>query len=304
MSWAQTTIEGNPYLVKLVIESFVNIKFFLSDLESLWKEDCSVREALARAREQNKRIEFDRETILSTLVHPPPSAIFRRSEQGDELECKYRISERPFHFKWILRKCDQKEYMEVITKPLLLSASSLAKQNEDLLNIIKQKDLEIEQYKLEGATLKRYKLITEKFNEDEFRQKIRFKPVAEFIKFSDHKFSDYLQMCETKEQNQATPEKTVSNITKNSPRGKKISRIRTHISKVQQHLDMSAVKVNFDDSDSSTPSALSDTEMKQLKFSREVKTEVDLPTVPTASSSRTDLKSNKRLKLSRKNLDL
>lgn len=141
-------------------------------------------------------------------------------------------------------------------------------------------------------------------------------------------------MCETKEQNQATPEKTVSNIAKSSPRGKKlvlacclrpnnyvifyllvmkcykfmflfrISRIRTHISKVQQHLDMSAVKVNFDDSDSSTPSALSDTEMKQLKFSREVKTEVDLPTVPTASSSRTDLKSNKRLKLSRKNLDL
>lgn len=66
MSWAQTTIEEKPYLVKLVIESFVNIKFFLSDLESLWKEDCSVREALARAGVSNRYQKADGAVLPSS----------------------------------------------------------------------------------------------------------------------------------------------------------------------------------------------------------------------------------------------
>lgn len=107
-------------------------------------------------------------TIFSLANH------YHFNSNENVLKTKYYIGAVPFHFNWKLTKSSADvvsdianprkgntnfhcfcQFYEEITRKLLVSLLNARDQKNELIDIVKRKDVEINQYKIEGATLMR-----------------------------------------------------------------------------------------------------------------------------------------------------
>lgn len=75
--------------------------------------------------------------------------------KNNELFLKYKVDDDPFKFNWNLSELPEEEFQQSFTNPLMFCVEALSKENYKLKEIIEKKDQEIEQFKLEGAVLRR-----------------------------------------------------------------------------------------------------------------------------------------------------
>lgn len=157
---------------------------WLSDFTSLWTESINTKsELLDRFFAENEIIDRSSEGIekqvLDTIGTLPPDSnknIELRIDNNEDdrnimLKFKYILSEIPVRFQWKLTKSDSKQFFDVITKSIFQQLFELQNRNEELVQIIKSKNLEIEQYKLDGAKpLMRKQFITPPFDENDYPQ--------------------------------------------------------------------------------------------------------------------------------------
>lgn len=150
------------------------ITCWFSDFKFIWTE-CfeNGSNMLERVKTLNPLLSTDGggSSLLKTVTTIPVDETFSKNcriEKNDDnlvLHMKYYLSDRvPLKFNWRMKKCTEHEFFEQITKRMLWQIGTLQQDNNSLMDLIKRKDQEIEQYKLEGAgPLIRKQLITEPF---------------------------------------------------------------------------------------------------------------------------------------------
>lgn len=157
---------------------------WLSNFTCLWTESITTKsELLDRFFAANEIIDRSSDGIekqvLDTIRTLPPDSknnieILIDNNEADQiitLKFKYILSGIPVRFHWKLTKSDSKQFFDVITKSIFQQLFELQNRNEELVKIIKSKDLEIEQYKLDGAKpLMRKQFITRPFDEHDYPQ--------------------------------------------------------------------------------------------------------------------------------------
>lgn len=130
---------------------------------------------------------------MEIILQKPEGYEFNKDDNILSLKYYFPKSRIPFRIIWRLKECDREQvrasnnnnfeektmivnfyfqYKNALSLPLLKANFEKNNQIEELIEIIRRKDIEIEQYKLEGGKLSRQILETEKFNESLFRTKM------------------------------------------------------------------------------------------------------------------------------------
>ncbi|TDG39850.1 hypothetical protein AWZ03_013725 [Drosophila navojoa] len=159
--------------------------------ELSYSEDLPVAEFLKRIKQLNKRVEFPAEAVRTALSSAQPAeATFRAASQNgaegqqetnqdDEqlerrtvLSLKYRIegTPAPLKWEWHLTSTDSVllTFYRHMLKNALHTAASLSKNVHYLLDIVKKKDIEVQQYRRDGARHWRTTVATEPFDVEAF----------------------------------------------------------------------------------------------------------------------------------------
>lgn len=175
--WSKLKLGANLFLSKFdrknseTVDSFT---FWLSDYKTLWSECINSKDnLLQRLADDNPALTITDEIFdqLVGALNPVESTAHANTDikPGDEeikLQLKLSLGDKiQSQFHWFLKKCDSETFFEQITKSLLYENCEL----KQLIDIVKKKDDEIKQHKLEGARpLERKRFITDVFNADEF----------------------------------------------------------------------------------------------------------------------------------------
>ncbi|XP_055303024.1 uncharacterized protein LOC129568779 [Sitodiplosis mosellana] len=176
--WSKLKIGADLFVGKFdrnSSEAGESFTFWLSDFKTLWSECVSSKEnLLQRLADDNPTLTISDEMsdqLLGALnTVGSATQVNTDIKPGDEefkLQFKLLLGEgtaRKFH--WLLTKCEPQVFFDQITKSLLHQICDLSQ----LIDIVKSKDDEIRQHKLEGArSLERRRFITKVFNADEFK---------------------------------------------------------------------------------------------------------------------------------------
>lgn len=188
--WSKYEENAEKFFVRITHKRLLDGKdqrtCWLTDLKSLYSETLNTSaDVMERAQNENPlmlvlKIE---EKILQAISTPPNTIATAEAEQitfdraTNRIQLKYHLSENiPLKFYWTLSKCDETAFFEMITMPLIRQMIHAEETNRNLIEIVKRKDLEIEQYKLDGAPpLLRRQFVTEHFNAN--KMKLLAKPL-------------------------------------------------------------------------------------------------------------------------------
>ncbi|XP_037038468.1 non-homologous end-joining factor 1-like [Bradysia coprophila] len=174
MDWQPIIVDGRneTFLVSIINRSNDNFQFNLTNLKELWNEKVEWQAILKRAKDENPimNVTEKESAVERTIFSPAKHYQTCTSTNGTELmlKTKHYISAVPFHFQWKLTKSGADVFYEEITRKLLVSLLNVQDQRTELFEVIKRKDAEIAQYKIEGAVLARRQLATQPFLKSEF----------------------------------------------------------------------------------------------------------------------------------------
>ncbi|XP_055371438.1 non-homologous end-joining factor 1-like [Condylostylus longicornis] len=164
--------------------NFETNTFLYTDLNHVYQEK-NVTNAFIKNRfeEVNPRIDFDEELVMNTLGDLPSACEIQKENKIIILNLKYNVDSDVLKFYWKLQPSED-NIKEVLIHPILLALNSFILQNDELVNIIRKKDIEIEQYKAEGAILKRRLVATKKFSHSNFNSNYVHVDVDEFLSYA------------------------------------------------------------------------------------------------------------------------
>ncbi|XP_034490875.1 uncharacterized protein LOC117794348 [Drosophila innubila] len=171
------------------------LQFYCHDkkTELSYIECLPMDQFMQRIRQQNKRVHFPIKAVRAALssANPMDCALSVtetddvRGETGEEqeqkqkheqkvytvLSLKYRIegAPAPLKWEWHLTRIDSALFYRSILKDALHAASYLNENLNVLLELVKKKDVELKQYRLEGAQLRRTTVATEPFDVPAFQ---------------------------------------------------------------------------------------------------------------------------------------
>ncbi|XP_058825983.1 uncharacterized protein LOC131685959 [Topomyia yanbarensis] len=143
------------------------------DMVQLWSETISILNLIEREKKTNSIIEYSPALVNETMLTRKADG-FDLQESTPEnsfelcLKLKYYVSGIPVTFNLQLKLASREELSENILLPTWRTLLLLYEENCALKDMLLKKDIEIEQYKVEGAVLKRNLVATTKFDEVQF----------------------------------------------------------------------------------------------------------------------------------------
>lgn len=156
------------------------LKFFVTNFVHVWVLKITEKELLALLHSQNPLLE----TITTENVWSIVEKHIDSRRQGDGSSCSLHLSVMEdtsltfkFHSKvlglavkmeLVMPQQDSTILFSEVTGPLLSVMNVLLARQDHLFSLLEKKDLEISQYKLEGAILSRRNIQTQPFNKNEF----------------------------------------------------------------------------------------------------------------------------------------
>ncbi|XP_052562373.1 uncharacterized protein LOC120417713 isoform X1 [Culex pipiens pallens] len=148
------------------------IQCCLFDLAQLWCETISVRNLIEREKKENSIIQYSCDIVNETILARKADDFNLQENIVDGntlgLKLKYYVSGIPVTFNLCLNIASREELSENIMLPVWRNLLQLYEENSALKDLLIKKDIEIEQYKIEGAVLKRNLVATAKFDEHKF----------------------------------------------------------------------------------------------------------------------------------------
>ncbi|XP_050098874.1 non-homologous end-joining factor 1-like isoform X2 [Anopheles aquasalis] len=144
------------------------IKCVLFDLQALWYERLPLESLVNRENERNPIVTYNEALINSTLLSIEAVAYTIEETETKKLTVKYYVSATPITFVFQLTAATTEQLSLQLIVPLWRTVLLLDSQKRNLKAILEKKDAELEQYRLEGAVLKRTTMQTSKFNGEEF----------------------------------------------------------------------------------------------------------------------------------------
>lgn len=160
----------------------------LTDLVNLWHEDLNTEQILKRCKDLNPSLEMPTDKLISflcELLHTTNSEdikIDASNELRVELVIKKKRNEYPFNWHFHLEKQTPRQFLEIITRPLLAVVREASSLEADFCSMLRNKDKQIADYKASGAALSRRNLETPDFNKDKFFAERRLKTIDESVK--------------------------------------------------------------------------------------------------------------------------
>lgn len=163
-----------------------SITCWLTDCKILYSETLNDRRVVIdRVKQGNAFLHLESgidQKIFETISTLPMASVSAKDDQiifspaDRRLQLKYFISDCvPMKFHWSLSQCDENAFHEMFTVPLLRQLVHAEQTVLDLVEIVHKKDLEIEQYKLDGALpLIRKQFVTERFDSGQLKSKRLF----------------------------------------------------------------------------------------------------------------------------------
>ncbi|EDV91846.1 GH24377 [Drosophila grimshawi] len=141
-----------------------------------YSENLTEPQILQRIRELNKRIHFPIAALNAALsgCNPVEAKMLTGPDAAENdavLSLKYRVegAAAPLKWEWHLAAMDSAIFFRNALKVTLNEGYNLNTNLQYLLNIIKLKDKELQQYRIEGSRLLRTTVATERFDADAFR---------------------------------------------------------------------------------------------------------------------------------------
>ncbi|KAH8300875.1 hypothetical protein KR044_000835 [Drosophila immigrans] len=181
--------------VKVSTEGAVEI--FCLDLKTdvCYTEHLSAIKFVPRVRKTNKRVYMSQTIIRSAIAGSQPAeaklgvanvrgsdsesnsgnedVAQQDSDQPTVLALKYHIGAQRvvLNWQWHLSVINAETFYQALVRDSLHAASYLNNTVDELVDVIKKKDMEIKQYRLEGAKLRRTTVATEVFDETAYQVK-------------------------------------------------------------------------------------------------------------------------------------
>ncbi|KYN38067.1 hypothetical protein ALC56_07561 [Trachymyrmex septentrionalis] len=170
--WKNLKINDKDYVICFIKEN-ESMKVFLTDLIEIWVETLTDETMFHKCQTMNPLLNlenFDWKQMTLDMLNDIPQYV-----HANVLEVTtYRIELRKdkdfvkLRFSLDLLKGTPQQFWESVTMPLCSSSMELIRRHKILLNLIKQKDEEIAEYKAEGAELIRKYIATKPFSEELF----------------------------------------------------------------------------------------------------------------------------------------
>ncbi|XP_034246829.1 non-homologous end-joining factor 1-like [Thrips palmi] len=160
------------------------LRLIISDFIHIWVQEMSDSTLLALCQEQNPLLEFNEDEFSAQTIWTMVdnhlgsrekedgfrSTLDLDLEEDSSLQLKFnsKMHGHPFKLNMTLLQENPNVLFNEVTSPLLLLSELLLAQQDHLFSLLEKKDLEIKQYKLEGATLSRRNIETTPFQRNEF----------------------------------------------------------------------------------------------------------------------------------------
>uniref|UniRef100_A0A0A9X3X2 Non-homologous end-joining factor 1 n=2 Tax=Lygus hesperus TaxID=30085 RepID=A0A0A9X3X2_LYGHE len=153
----------------------------VTNLKSLWRSRMTQDDILGLFRRQNPLLQAKSEWIM-TYVHScldskESSTCVKVDDTNKTLSLNLvnQASEVKVKLHLILHIQDDQEFFREVTNPLVAVVIQLMDQRSKLLALVKSKDLELREYKLEGAEITRKNVETSDVMEKEFLNESLFR---------------------------------------------------------------------------------------------------------------------------------
>ncbi|XP_065086084.1 non-homologous end-joining factor 1-like [Ochlerotatus camptorhynchus] len=163
----------------------------LFDLARLWCETISVEDLIEREKKSDAIIQYTPEIVNETILARKADD-FSISQGCEDSICgdlflrlKYYVQSYPVTFTLRLKVASTEELAENVLLPTWRTLLLLYEENCSLKDIIIKKDIEIEQYKVEGAVLKRSLVATNKFDECKFAENFPLSAAEEGLRIRE-----------------------------------------------------------------------------------------------------------------------
>lgn len=172
LGWLKVGSDGYAARFESDEENYV---IYLTDMASLWCQQQTAAEIMKRCQDLNPLIESTSKGLIrqlrAMLANNPESHNLHvdSNNQTAILKIESRLeSNIPFiwQFDLSLEKADQ--FRSFVIRPLLAMLSEAASIEDELCNIIRSKDKQIDDYKASGASVSRRHLETKEFNAEAF----------------------------------------------------------------------------------------------------------------------------------------
>lgn len=178
--WAPVDIGGSRFLCKSWFGA-TQYHVLLLDSDSLWEEQLQAPQIQTRAQELNRRLRASIESFFSHLVAVvtpcltgsgcgPDQVTVLRRDGHMTLRLKSELAGLPFYWEFHCRPAPVSMACVQLVRPLLVMSGALQRQRGLLVQLLRRKDAEIQDFRENGAQLTRERLQTEPFEEDAFRE--------------------------------------------------------------------------------------------------------------------------------------
>lgn len=216
MIWKSIKVNDKVHMICFAKEN-ESWKVLLTDLAEIWTETLTDETMFHKCQTLNPLLNFQaldwKKQIMDMLNNIPENkTTCSLTDTAYRIELVYPIKlQKNFaklKFVLDLLKGTSQQFWEAVTMPLCLSSMELNQRYEILLDLVKQKDEEIAEYKAGGAELIREHIATKPFSEQLFHTKAA--APADFIKAFQSVLGFYNAMSLPKQ------EKSESEISLNS----------------------------------------------------------------------------------------
>ncbi|XP_011505785.1 PREDICTED: uncharacterized protein LOC105368471 [Ceratosolen solmsi marchali] len=164
-------ISGNKYLIGVRKNKELR-EVLLTNLIDYYTENLLVDDIIKRCQDLNPVFS---DTIFEDLVDDILVNISKYivSSTKDNIELETKIENGRFLFRICLTKTNPEYFNSYFNEHFYSAFSELYHRYSYLLNIIKKKDAEIEEYKAQGINIIKKALVTELFNENLFYTELK-----------------------------------------------------------------------------------------------------------------------------------
>ncbi|KAM6958618.1 non-homologous end-joining factor 1 [Tautogolabrus adspersus] len=157
----------------------------LTDMHCVWEERMDSAAIQRRAQELNKRLrapvkaffshlcEVAQPTLTGSDRRPDSESLISLTRQDDgniSMKLKSELAGLPFYWEFHCTPAPVTEVCVQLVRPLLAMSQLLQRQVEQLGGLLMRKDVEIQDYRENGATLSRERLQTDAFEEQTHRE--------------------------------------------------------------------------------------------------------------------------------------
>lgn len=176
-SWTKISVCSENFLYSFVIEDD-GYSILWTDMKDLFQEKLNAKEFSCKFTKLNEDLEdcdnsegLKEIASILTQTETCEKVNVGRTENGLELEMDWSSDGLPFSWIFNLQKQSSGCFERNVTSALTGSIEMLLHQRNQLFRIIRDKDLEIEDYATSGAKLSRKSLKTEWFEKEKFLAK-------------------------------------------------------------------------------------------------------------------------------------